>query len=56
MSFTSQNKHNRRRNAHTTCMWRFGDLKEDSVGLQVSDLKTYKVDVIDIVLRFTEVS
>lgn len=40
---------------HHTCMWGLGDLKQDSAGLQVSDLKAYKVDVIDIVLGFTEV-
>ncbi len=36
-------------------MWGFGDLKQDRAGLQVSDLKAYKVDVINIVLGFTEV-
>lgn len=38
-----------------TCMWGFGNLKQDSAGFQVSDLKAYKVDVVNVVLRFTEV-
>lgn len=41
---------------HNTCMWGFGNLKQDSVALQVSDLKTYEVDVINILLRVTEVT
>lgn len=41
---------------HSTRMWGFGDLKQDSPGLQVSDLKAHKVDVINIVLWFTQVS
>lgn len=45
----------RRRHVHTTCMWRFCYLKQDSAGLQISDLKTYKVDVVDVVLGFAEV-
>lgn len=40
---------------YTTCVWRFGDLKQDSAGLQISDLKTYEVDVVDVVLGFAEV-
>lgn len=44
-----------RRLVYTTCLWRFGDLKQDSAGLQISDLKTYEVDVVDVVLGFAEV-
>lgn len=40
----------------STCMWGFGDLKQDSAGLQVSDLKSHKVDVVDVVLGFAEVT
>lgn len=40
---------------YNTCVGGFGYLKQDSAGLQVSDLKAYKVDVVNIVLRFTEV-
>lgn len=36
-------------------MWWFGYLKQDSAGLQVSDSKSHKVNVIYIVFRFTEV-
>lgn len=36
-------------------MWRFGNLKQDSACLQVSDLEAYEVDAVDIVLGFTEV-
>lgn len=45
----------RRRLVSTTCVRRFGDLKQDSAGLQISDLKTYEVDVVDVVLGFAEV-
>lgn len=45
----------RRRLVYTTCVWRFGNLKQDSAGLQISDLKTYEVDVVDVVLGFAEV-
>lgn len=41
---------------HSTCVWRFGDLKEDGASLQVSDLKAHKVDVVNVVLGFTQVS
>lgn len=41
---------------HNTCMWGFGNLKQHSAGLQVSDLKTYEVNVVNIVLGFTEVT
>lgn len=41
---------------HSTCKWGFGDLKQDSAGLQVSDLKSHKVDAVDVVLRFAEVT
>lgn len=44
-----------RRRVYTTCVWRFGDLKQDSAGLQISDLKTYEVNVVDVVLGFAEV-
>lgn len=37
-------------------MWRFGDLKQDGAGLQVSDLKPDKVDVVNVVLWFAEVA
>lgn len=40
---------------HITCVWGFGNLKQHSASLQVSDLKAYEVDVINIVLGFTEV-
>lgn len=49
-------KHFRRRLMHNTCMWGFGNLKQHSAGLQVSDLKTYEVNVVNIVLGFTEVT
>lgn len=45
----------RRRLVSTTCVRRFGDLKQDSAGLQISDPKTYEVDVVDVVLGFAEV-
>lgn len=40
---------------HITCVGGFGNLKQDCACLQVSDLKAYKVDVINIILGFTEV-
>lgn len=36
-------------------MRRLSNLKQNSAGLQVSDLKANKVNVIDVVLGFTEV-
>lgn len=36
-------------------MRRFSDLEQNSAGLQVSDLEANKVDVVDVVLGFTEV-
>lgn len=36
-------------------MWGFGNLKQDRVCLQVSDLEADKFDVVNIVLGFTEV-
>lgn len=40
---------------HGTCMRGFGNLKKDSAGFQVPDFEAYKVNVINIVLGFTEV-
>lgn len=36
-------------------MWGFCDLKQDGAGLQISDLETDKVDVVDIIFWFAEV-
>lgn len=45
-----------RRLGHSTCMWGFGNLKQDSAGLQVPNLKPDKVDVVNVVLWFAEIA
>lgn len=45
----------RRRHVHATCMWGFCDLKQDGAGLQISDLETDEVNVVDIILWFAQV-
>lgn len=41
--------------ASLTTVGRFGDLKQHSSRLQVSDFEACKINVVDIVLRFTKI-